>query len=110
MDDFKVDAFRRVNAFIKEYKALDLPVLENAVGDSLIKPSFRRLMKRDFQAALMEDLNEVLVDAEVLLTSDGLVMVVQNDNEGFYCVQLDTKFKNLDYDPTLELLEGSEED
>jgi hypothetical protein len=36
---------------------------------------------------------------EAVITADGIMIVAENDIEGFFTIQLDTKFKNLDYDP-----------
>lgn len=91
----------QVNQFLNTYKAVELPILQNTVGDTLIKPDVRKHMKEAFQTALVEDLNNLLdpVAAEAVVTADGIIVVAENDIEGFYCIQLDTKFKNLDYDP-----------
>lgn len=98
MDD---KVFEKVNAFIAAYKTVEFPVLENVDGDHLIKPSYRRKMKKEFQEALIADLNDALedMDAEVLLTPEGIIIAAPNDYEGVYTIQVDTKFKNLDYDP-----------
>lgn len=95
------EPFYRVNNFLAKYKETELPVLENAVGDCLIKPKFRREMKKEFQNALIEDLNELIRWdlGEAVMTADGLMIVAQNDFEGNFVIQVDTKFKNLDYDP-----------
>ena len=95
------EPFHRVNDFLEKYKSMELPILENAIGDCLIKPKFRREMKKEFQLALIEDLNELIrFDlGEAVMTADGLMIVAQNDYEGNFVIQVDTKFKNLDYDP-----------
>lgn len=95
------EPFYRVNALLEKYKEAELPILENAVGDVLIKPAYRKTMKKEFQEALISDLNDLIrVDlGEAIMTVDGLMIVVQNDYEGNFTIQLDTKFKNLDYDP-----------
>jgi hypothetical protein len=58
-------------------------------------------MKEAFQEALTADLNDLLnVDlGEAVITADGIMIVAENDSEGYFTIQLDTKFKNLDYDP-----------
>lgn len=90
-----------VNAFLKSFKDQDLPILESTVGDTLIKPSFRKRMKEAFQKALIEDLNNAIDPTlgEVVMTADGLMLVASHAIEGCYVIQIDTKFKNLDYDP-----------
>ena len=91
----------RTNALLERYKETELPILENALGNVLIKPTFRKQMKKDFQAAFMADLNDLIrIDlGEVVMTKDGMMIVIQNDYEGNFTIQVDTKFKNLDYDP-----------
>lgn len=91
----------RTNAFLRKYKEQELPLLENSNGESLIKPTFRKQMKREFQQALAADLNDLLVVdlGAVVFTQDGMMLVASNDDEGCYTIQVDTKFKNLDYDP-----------
>lgn len=42
---------RHLNAVLKKYRAAELPVMENAVGDLLIKPSYRKAMKKEIQKA-----------------------------------------------------------
>lgn len=90
-----------LNNFLRVYKSVELPILQNTVGDTLIKPDVRKQMKEAFQAALVADLQALLDPevAEVVVTSEGIIVVAENDVEGFYSIQLDTKFKNLDYDP-----------
>lgn len=107
------EPFYRVNGFLEKYKNEELPVLENAIGDCLIKPKYRRQMKKEFQQALIDDLNELIrFDlGEAVMTADGLMIVVQNDYEGNFVIQVDTKFKNLDYDPfdPINSIEGDQE-
>ena len=100
-DILNEEPFFRVNAFLKHYKTQELPILESAVGDTLIKPGYRKKMKEAFQEALTQDLNDLLnVDlGEAVITADGIMIVAANDDEGYFTIQLDTKFKNLDYDP-----------
>lgn len=95
------EPFFRVNAFLRKYKEAEFPILESATGSTMIKPAYRRPMKKEFQAALLADLNDLIeVDlGEAIMTIDGLMIVGQNDYEGNYTIQVDTKFKNLDYDP-----------
>ena len=95
------EPFFRVNQFLAYYKTQELPILESAVGDTLIKPGYRKKMKEAFQEALTADLNDLLnVDlGEAVITADGIMIVAENDSEGYFTIQLDTKFKNLDYDP-----------
>ena len=92
---------KNLNNFLRVYKSVELPILQNTVGDTLIKPDVRKQMKEAFQAALVADLQTLLDPevAEVVVTSEGIIVVAENDVEGFYSIQLDTKFKNLDYDP-----------
>jgi hypothetical protein len=93
--------FHRVNEFLQYYKEQELPILESTVGDTLIKPAYRKKMKEAFQEALTADLNDVMNRelGEAVITADGIMIVAENDIEGFFTIQLDTKFKNLDYDP-----------
>lgn len=42
---------RHLNAVLKKYREETLPVMENAVGDLLIKPSYRKIMKKEIQKA-----------------------------------------------------------
>jgi hypothetical protein len=95
------EPFFRVNKFLAYYKTQELPILESAVGGTLIKPGYRKKMKEAFQEALTADLNDLLnVDlGEAVITADGIMIVAENDSEGYFTIQLDTKFKNLDYDP-----------
>ena len=104
VDDNTYDEYEplwRTNQVLLKYKEMELPVLENALGNVLIKPTFRKGMKKEFQQAFIADLNELInVDlGEVVMTKDGMMIVVQNDYEGNFTIQVDTKFKNLDYDP-----------
>lgn len=91
----------RTNNVLRKYKEEELPILENALGNVLIKPTYRKAMKKEFQQAFIDDLNELIeIDlGEVVMTKDGMMIVVQNDFEGNFTIQVDTKFKNLDYDP-----------
>ena len=91
----------RTNEVLRKYKEEELPILENALGNVLIKPTYRKAMKKEFQQAFIDDLNELIeIDlGEVVMTKDGMMIVVQNDFEGNFTIQVDTKFKNLDYDP-----------
>lgn len=113
MDNYdNYEPFSKVNGVLAKYKEEELPILENAVGDILIRPTYRKQMKKEFQAALLADLNDLIrVDlGEAVMTQDGLMIVVQNDYEGNFTIQLDTKFKNLDYDPydPVNLIENEE--
>ena len=95
------EPFWRVNEFLKKYNAVEFPVLEKTTGEVAIKPSMRNSMKPEFQKALVSDLNDLLAVGlgEAILTTDGLMLVARNEYEGCYTIQIDTKFKNLDYDP-----------
>lgn len=42
---------KNLNAVLRKYLKEKLPVMENAVGDLLIKPSYRKNMKKDIQKA-----------------------------------------------------------
>ena len=61
-------------------------------------------MKQELVEALKADLNDVLrFDlAEAVVNDDGLILVCQNDVEGFFTIQLDSKLKNLSYDPYMD--------
>ena len=91
---------KHLNEVLRKYKEATLPVMENSVGDLLIKPSYRKEMKKDFQRAwildLMEGLDEDL--AEIVLNKDGIMIVCQNNEEGCYTIENMLKIKNIDYD------------
>lgn len=91
---------------LERYKGEVLPTLINSKGDNLIKPTYRRVMKRQIEEALKQDLMNLIDDevAEMVSTYDGLMMVAGNDNEGCYTVEIQVKVKNLDYD-AYELME-----
>ena len=74
--------------------------MENAVGDLLIKPAYRKNMKKEIQKAWILDLQEELDPelAEIILNKDGIMIICQNDNEGCYTIENMVKIKNLDYD------------
>lgn len=42
---------RHMNEVLRKYRIAELPVIENAVGDLLIKPSYRKEMKKEIQKA-----------------------------------------------------------
>lgn len=89
-----------LNEVLKKYKGEDLPVKENTVGDLLISPAYRKQMKKDLVVALVKDLREELDSelAEVVFNHDGIMIVCQNDAEGFYTIETMLKIKNMDYD------------
>jgi hypothetical protein len=42
---------KHLNAVLRKYYKEELPVMENAVGDLLIKPGYRKNMKKEIQKA-----------------------------------------------------------
>lgn len=74
--------------------------MENAVGDLLIKPSYRKEMKKEIQKAWILDLQEELDSelAEIVLNKDGIMIVCQNEGEGSFTIENMVKIKNIDYD------------
>ncbi len=85
---------------VSELKAVDLPTKESTLGDLMIAPSFRRKMKGALLNGFVNDLVKMVgEDGEVVKNSDGLMIVAENDDQGFYTIQVDFKIKNLDYDP-----------
>ena len=40
-----------MNEVLRKYRVAELPVIENAVGDLLIKTSYRKEMKKEIQKA-----------------------------------------------------------
>lgn len=91
---------KHFNAVLKKYKEAELPITENSVGDLLINPSYRKQMKKEMVEAWVEDLIEELEPdlADVVLNHDGIMIICQNEGEGFYTVENMLKIKNLDYD------------
>ena len=91
---------KHLNAVLKKYQQEELPVMENAIGDLLIKPSYRKNMKKEIQKAWILDLQEELDPdvVQIVLNKDGIMIVCQNDYEGCYTIENMIKIKNLDYD------------
>lgn len=91
---------KHFNEVLKKYKAAELPISENSVGDLMINPSYRKKMKKEMVEAWVEDLIEELDPqlADVILNQDGIMIICQNDGEGYYTVENMLKIKNLDYD------------
>lgn len=91
----------RTKAVLESFRTLNLEAQENKTGDVTIKPSLRRKMKKELQQAILEDFNAAF--GEELCTSivndDGLMMVVEHEDEGFITIEANFKFKNLDYEP-----------
>lgn len=90
-----------LNAVLAKYRKMELPVMENSIGALLIKPTFRKKMKQEIQEAWIEDLKAELDPevVEILLNADGIMIICQNDIEGFYTIENMVKIKNIDYDP-----------
>jgi hypothetical protein len=42
---------KNLNEVLRKYKSAELPVKENAVGDMLISPAYRKQMKKDLVIA-----------------------------------------------------------
>ena len=42
---------KNLNEVLRKYKGAELPVKENAVGDMLISPAYRKQMKKDLVVA-----------------------------------------------------------
>lgn len=85
---------------LRKYYSEELPVIENNVGDLLIKPSYRKQMKKEIQKAWILDLQEELDPdiVEIVLNKDGIMIVCQNEIEGQYTIENMVKIKNIDYD------------
>lgn len=91
---------KNLNEVLRKYKGAELPVKENAVGDMLISPAYRKQMKKDLVVAWIKDLREGIDPelADIVFNHDGIMIVCQNDFEGFYTIENMLKIKNLDYD------------
>jgi hypothetical protein len=74
--------------------------MENAVGDLLIKPGYRKNMKKEIQKAWILDLQEHLDSdlVDIVLNKDGIMIVCQNLIEGNFTIENMVKIKNIDYD------------
>ena len=74
--------------------------MENAVGDLLIKPGYRKDMKKEIQKAWILDLQELLDPdlVDIVLNKDGIMIVCQNEQEGSFTIENMVKIKNIDYD------------
>lgn len=96
---------KHLNEVLRHYKAEELPVKENVVGDLLISPAYRKKMKKDLVIAWIKDLREEIDPelAEIIFNHDGIMIVCQNDYEGFFTIENMIKIKNLDYDAEDEL-------
>lgn len=96
---------KHLNEVLRKYKAEELPVMENAVGDMLISPAYRKKMKKELVVAWIKDLREAVDPelAEVIFNHDGIMIVCQNDYEGCFTIENMLKIKNIDYDAELEL-------
>lgn len=91
---------KHLNEVLRRYKAEELPVKETVVGDLLISPAYRKQMKKDLVVAWIKDLREEIDPelAEIVFNHDGIMIVCQNDYEGFFTIENMIKIKNLDYD------------
>lgn len=91
---------KHLNAVLRKYYEANLPIKENAVGDLLIHPTYRKEMKKEIQKAWILDLREGLDDdlADIVLNRDGVMIVCQNENDGCYTIENMLKIKNIDYD------------
>lgn len=84
-----------------EIQSMEFETQEDKVGNVTIKPSVRRQMKRDIVSAFISDCREAF-DAnlcDLTLNDDGLMLIIDQETEGFITVQVDFKIKNLDYEP-----------
>lgn len=90
-----------VSAVLAHFKAMEFNSQENKVGNVTIQQSTRRKMKQELMEAVKADFNEGIANelCETIENDDGMMMVIQQDVEGFITVEVDLKFKNLDYDP-----------
>jgi len=90
-----------LNQVLAHYKEAILPIKTSSIGDKMIAPTFRKKMKEDLLKGLIVDLLKTISsdNAELVQNSDGLMIVAQNNDEGFYTIQFDFKIKNIDYDP-----------
>jgi hypothetical protein len=91
---------KHLNAVLRKYFKEELPVMENAVGDLLIKPGYRKNMKKEIQKAWILDLQELLDPdlVDIVLNKDGIMIVCQNEQEGSFTIENMVKIKNIDYD------------
>lgn len=91
---------KHLNEVLRKYYNEKLPITENVVGDLLIKPAYRKEMKKEIQKAWILDLKEGL-DADlvdIVFNRDGVMIVCQNEQDGCYTIENMLKIKNLDYD------------
>ena len=92
---------KHLNEVLRKYLKEELPIMENAVGDLLIKPGYRKDMKKEIQKAWILDLQEELDPelANIVLTKEGIMIVCENEIEGCYTIENNIKIKNMSYDP-----------
>ena len=90
-----------VSAVLAHFKSMEFNSQENKIGSVTIQQSTRRKMKQELMEAVKADFNEGIANelCETIENDDGMMMVIQQDIEGFITVEVDLKFKNLDYDP-----------
>ena len=68
-------------------------------GDAIIKPSIRKQLKDEVLGALVRDLQDACAEiVDVVVGADGVVVVVQHEEEGCFSMELNMKVKALDYD------------
>lgn len=83
---------------------MELPNLITIKGDAIIKPAVRKALKDEVLGALVRDLRDAceLVDGtrlvDVVSGADGIIVVVQHEEEGCFSFELNMKVKALDYD------------
>lgn len=78
-------------------KDLEIKTIKKSNGDLAIQQT----QSRELRATIIENIKQALLetfDIDATMGSDGLVIIVPNDNEGYIPVVLDIKMKSLDYD------------
>ena len=94
-------SFPHLTKVFEGIRSMEFDTQEDKVGNVTIKPSTRRQMKKDIVAAFVADCGEAF-DADlcnVVVNDDGIMMIVEQEIEGFITIQVDFKVKNLDYEP-----------
>ena len=77
---------------------MELPNLITIKGDAIIKPAVRKNLKDEVLGALVRDLRDACELVDVVSGTDGIIVVVQHEEEGCFSFELNMKVKALDYD------------
>lgn len=80
---------KNILQFVQSVRSLVLKASADKVNQTQ-----RNAMKADAMKAFLSD----LVDLGAVMTNDGIVLPVQNDELGVVYIELDLKVKNLDFD------------